>query len=156
MNRYANGTIYKLVNDVDKEIYIGSTCLPLSKCIYSHKKHAKKENSKLYKHLNTVGWDAVKIILIESFPCENKMELTKRERYYIDQLSPSLNSKKHTEPEQMTKKQQCQKKFLIRDYNCDLCKSTCKLHQKQRHFKTKKHQQMVAEQQKQNAVEIKE
>ena len=78
------------------------------------------------------------------------MELTKRERHYIDKLSPSLNSKRSyvTEAENKTKKQECQKEFLIRDYLCDLCESKCRLHQKQRHFKTKKHQQMVAEQQK--------
>ena len=52
----------------------------------------KQPERKVYKHLVEIGWDEVKIILIESFPCENKMELEKRERYYIDQLSPSLNT----------------------------------------------------------------
>jgi len=31
MNRYGNGKVYKLVNYIDGEIYVGSTCLSLSK-----------------------------------------------------------------------------------------------------------------------------
>ncbi len=88
MNRYQNGKIYKLVNNTDNEIYIGSTCLPLHKRFHTHKSDAKKQpERKVYKHLLGIGWNEVKIILIESFPCDNKMELEKRERYYIEQFT---------------------------------------------------------------------
>jgi hypothetical protein len=92
MPNFANGEIYKLVNSVDDEIYIGSTCgtLHLRKC--RHKKDANRQpNRRVYEHLNRVGWTNVRIILIESFPCSNKNELLRREQYHIDLLQPSLN-----------------------------------------------------------------
>ena len=50
--------------------------------------------------MNTIGWNHVKIILIEAYTCNNKDELTARERYWIDELKPSLNKCKPTETEQ--------------------------------------------------------
>jgi hypothetical protein len=92
MNRYENGKIYKLVNNEDDKIYVGSTCLPLSKRLYGHRADAKRRPDKAsYKHLNEIGWDNVQIVLIEEFACENKMELLKRERHFFDQLKPELN-----------------------------------------------------------------
>lgn len=41
--------------------------------------------------MNEIGWNNVKIILIESYPCDNREELIKREQYWIDQLHPLLN-----------------------------------------------------------------
>jgi acyl-CoA synthetase (NDP forming) len=91
-NRYANGKIYKLVNDIDGEIYVGSTCCPLSKRLYEHKKAAKKVIRRLvYKHLNDVGWKHVNIILIELYPCQNVMQLKSKEREIIERLKPRLN-----------------------------------------------------------------
>jgi hypothetical protein len=91
-NRYANGKVYRLVNDVDDEIYVGSTCLPLHKRLYYHKSKARAEpNIKVYQHLNNVGFDNVSIVLIENFNCQSKEELLGRERYWIDELKPSLN-----------------------------------------------------------------
>lgn len=92
LERYQNGKIYKLVNDVDDEIYVGSTCLPLRQRLYKHKGEAKKRpNRHVYKHLNEISWDVVKIILIEKYPCSDNMDLLKRERYWIEELKPSLN-----------------------------------------------------------------
>jgi len=91
MNRYNEGKIYKLCNDVDDQIYVGSTCLSLAKRRYSHKQCTKRRTSPVYNHLNAIGWDHVHIILVESYPCANKMELEKRERYWIEKLNSSLN-----------------------------------------------------------------
>lgn len=94
MVNYQNGKIYKLVNNVDDEIYIGSTCNPLSKRKGSHKTDSKREKCKnmtVYLHLNNIGWENVEIILIETCSCENKDELHKRERYWIETLKSSLN-----------------------------------------------------------------
>jgi hypothetical protein len=93
MNRYSTGKIYKLVNDVDNRIYIGSTCMPLAKRKSTHKALARKRpNQNVYSALNAVGWDNVRIILIENVFCNSKEELLSREQYYIDLLRPSLNS----------------------------------------------------------------
>jgi len=144
-SRYTNGKIYKLVNNTDKDIYVGSTCELLSKRLYGHKMCAKsKTQTKVYKHLNEIGWDNVEIILIESFPCANKMELVKRERYWVDQLSPSLNTFRPSVTPEEEKEQE--KLYRSQDYTCDLCQTTCKVSVKQRHIQTKKHMQLVAEQ----------
>ncbi len=92
MVNYQNGKIYKLCNNVDDEIYVGSTCNPLRIRKGQHKSQAKTQlNREVYKHLNEVGWENVEIILIENHACESKDELHKRERYWIDTLKPSLN-----------------------------------------------------------------
>lgn len=92
MVNYVNGKIYKLVNNVDDEIYIGSTCGTLRLRKNKHKTHAKKYTERrVYKHLNEIGWDNIDIILIEACDCQNKDELHRRERYWIDTLNPSLN-----------------------------------------------------------------
>ena len=89
--RYQNGRIYKIVNNVDDEIYVGSTCLPLSKRLYYHKCDRNKKSLPCYQHLNKIGWENVSIILVENYPCNSKEELLARERYHYDILKPSLN-----------------------------------------------------------------
>jgi group I intron endonuclease len=90
--RYANGKIYKLVNNVDDEFYVGSTCTTLAKRLYGHKSNATKQTSmRVYQHLNEIGWEYVNIVLIQEYPCENKMQLERRERYWIEEMKPTLN-----------------------------------------------------------------
>lgn len=92
MNRYHNGKIYKLVNTVDNRIYIGSTATELSKRLHQHKITARKEiERKVYRELNTIGWEHVRIIQIEAFRCQTKQELIAREQYHMDLLKPELN-----------------------------------------------------------------
>jgi len=90
-NRYSKGKIYKLVNSVDDKIYVGSTCCVLSKRLYGHKKTAKEIPHYGHRHLNKIGWDKVRIILIENVNVETKDELIMREQHYIDTLKPKLN-----------------------------------------------------------------
>jgi len=100
-NRYANGKIYRLVNNVDNEEYVGSTCTSLARRKSIHKDKAKKETSRrVYEHLNEIGWKNVDIVLVEEYKCENKMELERRERYYIEALKPSLNKNIPTRTQQ--------------------------------------------------------
>lgn len=94
MNRYQHSKIYKLVNDVDNRIYVGSTCTTLTKRKNQHKyKSNKYPNRHVYQHFffKTKGWDNVRIILIENVECENKDQLRAREQHWIDTLNPSLN-----------------------------------------------------------------
>jgi hypothetical protein len=92
MPDYASGKIYKIVNTEDEEIYIGSTCGSLRLRKSTHKgKAMTRPNRHVYSHLNNVGWDNVRLILIEDWPCENKQELLSREQYWIEQIRPSLN-----------------------------------------------------------------
>jgi group I intron endonuclease len=90
--RYARGKIYKLVNNVDEEFYVGSTCTTLAKRLYGHKHHGTKDKKRqVYVHLNAIGWQNVDIVLITEYPCNNKMELERQERYWIEELKPTLN-----------------------------------------------------------------
>jgi group I intron endonuclease len=92
MVNYGNGKIYKIVNNVDDKIYIGSTCSTLAKRKGQHKANLHKyPNMRSYKHFNEVGWCNIDVILIEAYECKNKDELHKRERHYIDELKPELN-----------------------------------------------------------------
>lgn len=91
-NKYHNGKVYKLANNVDDEIYVGSTTQYLSQRKAGHRRDTiSRANTRVYKHLNEIGWDNVDIILIENYSCNSKDELNARERYWIDELKPSLN-----------------------------------------------------------------
>ena len=89
---YVNGKIYKLVNNSDEEVYVGSTTSRLSarKC-WHRGDAAKYPERRVYAHLNEVGWDSVSIILVEEFPCANEDQLRQRERHWYDEMKPSLN-----------------------------------------------------------------
>ncbi len=89
MVNYNLGKIYKLVDNTNGDIYIGSTCEPtLARRLWGHTKKFRlvnkgntKEKLTSYNIIKNGNYD---IILIEAYPCENKMELHRRERYYID------------------------------------------------------------------------
>jgi hypothetical protein len=82
-NKYNNGQIYKL-QCKDNYYYIGSTTNDLKLRISNHKRDSiKYPDRKVYKHINTIGWECVIPILIESYPCNTKKELNEREDYYI-------------------------------------------------------------------------
>ena len=82
MPNYQNGKIYKLVSNISNDIYIGSTVNKLSHRLNAHKNKANQCVSKQLFANNAV----IQIILIESFPCINKSELTAREHHYITTL----------------------------------------------------------------------
>jgi hypothetical protein len=93
MPNYQQSKIYKIVNSVNDKIYIGSTTVKLSQRKVKHKSKAKiYPNRKVYQHLNSVGWEHVRIVLIENVTCFSKEQLLMREDYYINLLKPSLNS----------------------------------------------------------------
>lgn len=116
MNKYEHGKIYKLVNIIDDDIYVGSTHHPLVKRLCLHKSHAKGKNanSKVYRHLNEVGLDNVRMELIEEYPCNCKKELEDRERYWIENLKPSLNK---NIPSRTLEELQEMKRRISRVYN---------------------------------------
>lgn len=116
--RYAHGKVYRLVNSADNEEYVGSTCTSLAKRLYHHKKDAKTQTTRqVYQHLNEVGWGNVDIVLVEEYPCENKMELLRRERHWVDELNPTLNKQVPTRTIQEYKKQNAVKiKEQSREY----------------------------------------
>ena len=89
---YTKGKIYKIVNDIDSCVYIGSTTIPLNKRIAHHRNKAKntKINSKLYTYMRNIGINNFNIVLIEYYPCNNREELVQRERYHYKKIDKKI------------------------------------------------------------------
>ena len=103
---YSKTVMYKVVcRDVDVEdTYIGSTTAFISR--KSHHKALTKQKEKTPKVdgqrdcdnkfytfiVNNGGWTHFDMIMIEQYPCKNNLEKLARERYWIEQMKPSLNS----------------------------------------------------------------
>ena len=82
---YARGKIYKLT--CDGLTYYGSTVQPLCVRLGGHKFDYKRWKNGDCSHMTSCDlFDKGNpiITLVESFPCQSKEELLKRERYYIE------------------------------------------------------------------------
>jgi hypothetical protein len=87
MPNFTNGKIYKLWSPEGDEIYIGSTVQSLSMRKAHHKRTCNNYNGRCCSSkILFEKYDDVRIELIEEFPCENKMELDRREGYFIRTL----------------------------------------------------------------------
>ena len=96
---YSETLIYKLVcNDVEvTELYVGSTTNfknrkngHKSKC---HNPNSPKYNYKVYQFIRANnGFHNWSMVVVERYPCNDKLECTKRERYWIETLHATLNS----------------------------------------------------------------
>jgi hypothetical protein len=98
---YQNTIIYKIVcKDISiTDCYVGSTTnFTKRKC--QHKTSCNNINDKAYKVNVYVfiranyGWENWDMIEVEKFPCNDKNEALKRERYWIETLKATLNIKK--------------------------------------------------------------
>jgi len=97
---YQNGKVYKIVNDVNDMVYIGSTTTPLPKRFSGHKAQSRDRTSKFYEAMKSIGVDHFRIVLIELFPCTCKAELEAREftvagEHEKDKLYNSILDGKH-------------------------------------------------------------
>ena len=57
---YSKAKIYKIYNDIDNEIYVGSTCTSLSMRMVKHRcsaKQSRTQHYKLYQKMNEIGID---------------------------------------------------------------------------------------------------
>ena len=77
MPDYSQAKIYKIVNNVNDKIYIGSTTLLLCNRMSLHRYDARRREShrKLYKLMRCNGVDNFTIQLIKDYPCNNKEQL---------------------------------------------------------------------------------
>jgi hypothetical protein len=84
---YQNGKIYKIVDNTNGNIYIGSTCKKLCQRIAQHRASyktyldGKTDYMTSYDIIENAYFD---IILIENYPCDTKEQLHARERFYIE------------------------------------------------------------------------
>jgi predicted GIY-YIG superfamily endonuclease len=73
MPDYSQGKIYKIIDDCEGDIYIGSTTQTLRNRFKSH--HIFSDYGKERENC--------RIVLIEDYPCNTKQELEERERHFI-------------------------------------------------------------------------
>ena len=91
MPDYSKGKIYKILNNIDDEIYVGSTIKSLGQRMAYHRASVKKQPQlNLYKHIVELGVDHFYIELIENYPCNDVYELRAREGHFIREIG-SLN-----------------------------------------------------------------
>lgn len=83
---HQNGKIYKIINDVNDKIYIGSTKQTLSQRMTGHRKDSKTRTTPFYSVVNEIGIHHFKIILIKPFPCNSKAELEAEEYRVMKEL----------------------------------------------------------------------
>ena len=84
IEKYKNGKIYKLYCDDYQWFYFGSTTDTLKNRFYGHKGRSKMcPDNKMYKIFNEIGWDKIKISLVEQVMCNSKFELNNKENEYI-------------------------------------------------------------------------
>jgi len=79
---YQHSKIYKLECD-DGCYYYGATTGSLDTRLRGHKKASTTQPYRVYTHINEIGWNKVKITLVEEFPCNLRSELNKRESEFI-------------------------------------------------------------------------
>ena len=82
---YKNGKIYQILNNVNDDVYVGSTTQLLCKRFYCHKSQSDSlfRKYKLHELMRTIGKNNCYIELIENYPCNAKEELLAREGHYI-------------------------------------------------------------------------
>ena len=84
-----NAKIYKITNDYNDDIYVGSTCDTLNRRFIRHKVESKWERNKktlFYQLINEIGFTRFRIELVEDFPCNDKYQLRQHEGYYIRKI----------------------------------------------------------------------
>ena len=116
MVNYKNGKIYKIVDNTNGNIYIGSTANKLSVRLSGHKTEYKlnpEKNISSGKILKNNDFD---MELIEYFPCNNKLELETREQYYLDTLKNINTQRAVRTREQYYQSKRASDKRRTRDY----------------------------------------
>ena len=83
MPNYQDGKIYKIVDNTNGDIYIGSSTIRLSARLQNHKQDILKRERNISVKKIILNND-YKIVLLEKYPCNSRDELYSREQYYID------------------------------------------------------------------------
>ena len=162
MVNYEDAKIYKIQCNETGEIYYGSTVQALSK-----RKSVHKDRSK-HPELGLTSTPIIKrgnwtMSLVESYPCKNKEELFAKERYYIDTY-PCVNKLTNNKDENERKERKAARDKAYREgplretilekkrednkvrrdiqkpITCE-CGSVFLERGRNRHLKTKKHQE---------------
>ena len=150
MVNYQNSKIYKIVDNTNNNIYIGSTTKPLlsqrlAQHCFSYKSWLKG-NGRRFTSYQIIANGNYDIVLLETYQCNSKDELYAREKYYIqNNTCVNRNSPFQTNQDML----QYQKNYYVNNkakiqqrripvFNC-VCGGCCKSLDKSRHFKSLMH-----------------
>lgn len=120
---FTNAKIYKITNDYNDDVYIGSTCNTLIKRFSEHKQKCKTEmHLPLYKLMNEIGTERFRIDLLEAWEAIDKQDITIKEAKYIRVYSTLnkmlLNGKVMTPSERKQNQRNKEKEILgIEEYH---------------------------------------
>jgi hypothetical protein len=95
---HSNAVVYKIARrDGEGDIYIGATSyLPTRRACHKRRCTDPKGfafHTPVYEHIRANGgWDEWEVVAVEEFPCDNRTELARREREWVDRLAPRLNT----------------------------------------------------------------
>ena len=132
---YSNAKIYKIVDNTNGNIYIGSTCKKLCQRIAQHRYDFKRYlNGKFsyitsFKILENGDYDI--ILIEEDKDCENKDQLKAKERHYIESLdcvNKRIEGRTHHEYYNDNKVVFAAKNKLYREKNKDKISEKKKIH----------------------------
>ena len=87
---FSKGKIYCIRNNINDQIYVGSTTQPLSKRIEKHRSSAKdlkRGRCTLCQLMNELGVPNFYIKPIEEYPCENIEQLRLKEGEHIRKMA---------------------------------------------------------------------
>ena len=137
-----NGKIYKIVDNTNGNVYIGSTCQTLKNRLSHHKSNYKAYLKGLYSNITSfdiIKNDNYKIELLENCNTKTKQELFEREKYYIqnnscvNKIIPSGTQKK------TQKEYRDANKDKLNEKNICICGGKYTHKHKTTHLKSAKH-----------------
>ena len=149
MPNYQDSKIYRLVCNTNNLTYYGSTTQQLSKRLHQHKCKIKQK----IKSCKNFDPNNIQIFLVENYKCDNKEQLIKKEREYIEKYEcvnlniPGREIKEYYQDNKehinkTIKKWRNENKERIKNNNinivCD-CGAEIKKYEMSRHKKSKKH-----------------
>ena len=155
MVNYNNSKIYKITSIHTEECYVGSTtakrlCQRLAEHKSKYKRYLNGKDKGTYTAFKILKYGDYRIELIETYPCNSKDELHKKEREYIKSLNcvnksiPLRTRKEHYKDNREKELKYSKERYqLVKDkknkkYNCP-CGGRYASFNKKPHLKTKKH-----------------
>ena len=160
-NKLSKAKIYKIVDNTNQNVYIGSTCRTLKERLSSHKGSYKsflKEVCNNMKSFDIIKNNDYQIELLENCNIKTKQELLTRERFFIEnndclnKIVPGRTDKEYREANKDKKKEYLKEYYfdnkekinIKRNQKIDCeCGGKYARQHKARHFKSQKHQEFV-------------
>ena len=158
-NRYQNGKIYKIVDNGYNKCYIGSTIEALSTRMAKHRARYRfylnggdTKSFKVWDIFDEFGMVNCKIELVEEYPCENKIQLQKREGFHIQNINcvnkrvEGRTAQEYRDQHKDEKQQydaeyrRNNKERISEKFVCEICQVCYTRRNRARHEKSLKHQ----------------